>query len=178
VPHLPVQPQVVGQPDHAAIDPGTNEALLQQVLEEIAVLALLAADQGGQDHEIGATRQADDPLEDLVAGLGGDRPAALRTMPLAHPGVKHPQIVVNLGDRAYGRAGVLAGRLLRDRDRGADAGDQVDVWLGHLAEELPGEARKALDVAALPLGIEGVEGQRTLPRAAHAGQADQLVPRQ
>ena len=56
--------------------------------------------------------------------------------------------------------------------------DVVDVGLGHLAQELPGEARQAFDVPPLPLGIERVERQRALARAADAGQADQLVARQ
>jgi len=48
----------------------------------------------------------------------------------------------------------------------------------HLAEELPGEARKAFDVPPLAFGIECIEGQRAFARPAHAGQANQLVPRQ
>ena len=52
VPHLAVQPQVVAQADHAAVDPGAGESLLQQVGEQVAVFALLAADQRGQHREI------------------------------------------------------------------------------------------------------------------------------
>ncbi len=56
--------------------------------------------------------------------------------------------------------------------------DVVDVGLGHLPEELPGEARQAFDVPPLPFGIQRVERQRALARAADAGQADQLIARQ
>ena len=56
--------------------------------------------------------------------------------------------------------------------------DEIDVGLGHLPEKLPGEARQAFDVAPLPFGIQRVERQRALARAAHAGQANQLVARQ
>ena len=141
VPHLAVQAQVVTQTDHCAVDPGAHEALFQQVLEQVAIFALLTADQGGQDGKLRAARQSVDPLENLLSGLGRDGPIALGTMPRAHPGIEHPQIIVNLGDRADGRARALAGGLLRDGDRGADAGDQVDVRLGHLAEKLAGETR-------------------------------------
>ena len=68
--------------------------------------------------------------------------------------------------------------LLRDRDRRAQPADVVDVGLGHLAQELAGEARQALDIAPLPFGIQRVEGQRALARSADARQADQLVARQ
>ena len=98
----------------------------------------------------------------------------LRAVPLPDAGVQHAQVVVDLGDRADGRARVLAGRLLRDRDRRAQAADVVDVGLGHLAQELPGEAGQAFDVAPLPFGIERVERQRALARPADAGEADQL----
>ena len=54
----------------------------------------------------------------------------------------------------------------------------VDVGLGHLAQELPGEARQAFDIPPLPFGIQRVERQRALARSADAGQANQLVPRQ
>jgi hypothetical protein len=38
--------------------------------------------------------------------------------------------------------------------------DRVDLGLFHLPEELPGVGRERLDVAPLPLGVEGVERQR------------------
>src|SRR6202035_2208121 len=52
------------------------------------------------------------------------------------------------------------------------------VGLVHLAEELAGVGREGLDVAALALGVDGVEGQGRLPRAREAGEDDQLVPGQ
>ena len=103
---------------------------------------------------------------------------ALRAMPLPGAGVEHAQIIVNLGDRADRRARVLARRLLRDRNRRAQARDEIDVRLGHLPQKLPGEARQAFDVAPLPFGIQRVEGQRAFARAADAGQANQLIARQ
>jgi hypothetical protein len=48
------------------------------------------------------------------------------------------------------------------------------VRLLHLAQELAGVGRQRLDVAALALGVEGVEGQRRLARAGHAGEDHQL----
>ena len=45
-------------------------------------------------------------------------------------------------------------------------------------EELAGEGGEAFDVATLPLGIERVEGEARLARAAHAGQTDEPAARQ
>ena len=61
---------------------------------------------------------------------------------------------------------------------GLKPADVIDVGLGHLPQELPGEAGQAFDVPPLPFGIERVERQRAFARAADAGEANQLVPRQ
>jgi len=53
--------------------------------------------------------------------------------------------------------------LLLDRDRRRQPFDQVDVGFS-IIEELPREA-KAFDVAALPLGVERIEGERRLSGA-------------
>ena len=76
----------IAEPDHAAVDPRTDKALLQQVCEQVAVFALLAANQRRQHEKPRAARQGQDALDDLLAALGGDRPAALRTVPLCPPG--------------------------------------------------------------------------------------------
>ena len=61
---------------------------------------------------------------------------------------------------------VLTGVALVDRDRRRDAVDAVDLRLVHALEELPRVGGEALDVAALALGVEDVEGERRLARAA------------
>ena len=111
-------------------------------------------------------------------GLGGDRPAAHRAMALADAGVQDAQVVVDLGDGADGGAGIAGGGLLLNADGRRQAAQQIDVGLLHLPHELAGIAGQGLDVAALPLGIESVEGQRTFAGAADAGEDDQLVARQ
>ena len=161
-----------------AIDAGADEAALEHVGEEVLVLALLAADDRGEDEEARPLRQGQDAADDLLARLGRDRPAALRAVALADAGVEHAQVVVNLGDGADGRARVAAGGLLLDADGRRQAAEVVDVGLRQLAEELAGVARQRLDVAPLALGVERVEGQRDFAGAADAGEDDELVARQ
>src|SRR5690606_39892042 len=48
----------------------------------------------------------------------------------------------------------------------------------HALEELLCVRRERLDVAALPLGVDGVEGERRLAGAARAGEHDQRAARQ
>jgi hypothetical protein len=88
------------------------------------------------------------------------------------------QVVVDLGDRADGRARVVRRRLLLDRDRRRQPFDQIDVGLFHQLQELPRVGRQRLDVAALPLRIQRVERERALARPGQAGDDDQPMPRQ
>ena len=96
----------------------------------------------------------------------------------AYPGEQQPQIVVDFGDRADRGARVPAGRLLLDRNRGAEPVDLLDIGLLHHLEELARIGREALDITALAFGIDGVEGERGFPRTGEAGHHDQLVTRQ
>jgi hypothetical protein len=51
------------------------------------------------------------------------------------------------------------------------------VRLLHLPEELAGVGRERLDVAALPLGVEGVESERALAGPRDAGEHHQALLR-
>ena len=53
----------------------------------------------------------------------------------------------------------------------------VDVGLLHHLEELARIGAERLDVAALPLGVDGVEGERGFARAAEAGDHRQGLAR-
>jgi hypothetical protein len=117
----------------------------------------------------------EDLVDDLLGGLAGDGLAAVGTVRHADAREEQSQVVVDLGDGADGRAGVARGGLLVDRDGRGEALDEVDVGLVHLAEELAGVGREALDVAALALGVDRVKGQRRLARPRESGKDDQLV---
>ena len=170
---LLLQLRRVGQRVHHAVDPGPGEALGLQLAEQVDVLALAAADHRGQHLEPGALGHLQHPVDDLLRGLPADRPPAHRAVRPAGPRVEQPEVVVDLGDRADGRARVAGGRLLVDRDRRRQALDEVDVGLVHLAEELPRVRRQRLDVAPLALGEDRVEGQAGLARPGQPGEHDQ-----
>ncbi len=58
VPHLAVERQVVGKLHDSAIDAGPHETLLEQVLEQVAVFALLAANDRREHGELRAGSSA------------------------------------------------------------------------------------------------------------------------
>jgi hypothetical protein len=123
-------------------------------------------------------RHLADHRDDLILGLTGDLAAALGAERLADPGEQDAQEVVDAGDGSDGAARVPAGGLLADGDGGGEPVDAVDFGPRQLVEELAGVDGQGFHVAALALGIEGVEGQAALAGAGHAGQADQPVARQ
>ncbi len=162
--------------DHA-VEPHAREAFLLEVGEQLAVLALAAADDGRQQQGAGARVALDQPIDDLGRRLPFDGAVADRAVGGSCAREQQPQVVVDLGDGAHGGAGVVAGRLLVDRDRGRQPLDGVDVGLVHDAEELTGVRRQALDVAALTFGVDRVERERRLARSRHAGEHDERVAR-
>ena len=81
----------------------------------------------------------------------------------------HLQVVIDLGDRADGGAGGANVVDLLDGDGGRDAVDGIDLGLVHALEKLARVGRERLDVSALALGVDRVEGEGRLAAPAGAG---------
>ena len=169
---------LVFQLAHLAVHLDAREAVRAQLREELAVLALAAAHDGRDHAEARALLQLGHLVHDLLDALPGDGPAAVGAVRVAHARVEQAQVVVDLGDRAHRGARVARGGLLVDGDGRREALDGVHVRLVHLPQELARVGRQRLHVAALPLGVDGVKGQRRLARAGEAGDDDEAVPRQ
>jgi hypothetical protein len=161
-----------------AVDADAGVAGLLPLGEFLAVLALAAADDRGEQIKARAFGESHHPVDHLADLLGGDRLAGRGAVGHADARPEQAHIVVDLGDGGDGGARVAAGRLLLDRNGGAEALDVIDVRLLHQLEELARIGGQALDIAPLPLGIDGVEGEAGLARARQAGDHDQLVARQ
>ncbi len=156
-----------------AVHPRAHEPLAARLLEEVAELPLPAAHQWREDLELRARRPRQHRVGDLAGGLALDRGAVVRAVRRAGARVEEAQVVVDLGDGADGGARVLAGGLLLDRDGGGEPLDRVHVRLLHQPEELPGVGGEGLDVAALALGVDGVEGEGRLAGSGEAGDDGQ-----
>ena len=161
-----------------AVDLDAREALAGQILEDVLVLALAVADDRRVDREPRPLLELQHLVDDRVEALPRDRLAADRAVRTPDPRVEQAQVVVDLGHGADRRARVARGRLLVDRDRRAEAVDVVDVRLLHHLQELPRVGRERLDVPALALRVDRVEGERRLAGAGQPGDADEAVPRQ
>ncbi len=100
-----------------AVDLQPLKTLLLQFGDFLAVLALAASDMGRQQQQARAFGQHHDPVDHLRNGLRFDGQAGRRRIGNADARPQQAHIVVDFGDRADGRARVLRGRLLLDRNR-------------------------------------------------------------
>ena len=164
--------------DDAPVDAESHIALRLHRLEQLDELALAVAHHRREHHQLRLLGQRQHRVDHLADALRLQRQAVVRAVRRAGAGEEQAQVVVDLGDRAHRRARVVAGGLLLDRDRRRQALDHVDIGLVHQLQELARIGREALDIAALPFGIERVEGQAGLARARQPGDDDQRVLRQ
>ena len=159
-----------------AVQAQADEALLPETVEEPVVFALASLDDRGQDSDP-ALGRVQDPGHDLVGRLGADGPAAGRAMRRADPGEEQPEEVVHLGHGPDRGPGIGRNRLLVDGDGRGQSLDGFDLGFFHHVHVLPGVGRHALDIAALALGKQGVEGQGGLPGPGRTGDDDEFIPR-
>ncbi len=94
--------------------------------------------------------------------------AALDTESLAAAREEEAEVIVNFGSGGNGGARVACGIFLPNGHGRSDAGDFVDVGLFHALEKLARVGGEGFDVAALALGVDGVEGQGRFAGAADA----------
>ena len=161
-----------------AVDPGPHEALRPQALDDLRVLALAVVDDRGEQHEALAALAAlarHDRIDHLAHGLRVEHDPVVRAARLAGTREEEPQVVVDLGDGPDRGARVVRGRFLLDGDRGRQPLDVLDVRLFHHREELARVGGEGLDVAPLPLGVDGVERERGLARSREPGDHHQPV---
>ena len=123
---------------------------------------------GRHEHRPRAVLGRAELLDRAVDAARHGRDAAVGAERRAAVGEEQPQRVVDLGLRPDGRAGVADAVLLLERDRRRHGLDRVHVRPVQPLQELARVGRQRLGVAALPLGVERVEGERRLARARDA----------
>ena len=160
-----------------AVHAGTRVALGEQVLEEVHKLALTCADDGRENLQAGAFGVLLQDVHDLLRGLLGDFLTAFGAVRVADARPEQTHVVVDFGDGTDGRTRVLRGGLLVDGHRRRETLDEVYVGLIDLAQEHARVGGQRLDVAALTLGEDGVEGKRGLTGAGKAGEDNHRIAR-
>ena len=173
-----VERRGVGDLVQRAVNLDALIAVLLQLEQLLAVLALAPANDRREQQQARPLGQGQHAVDHLADGLRGDRQAGRGRIGDADPRPQQAHVIVDLGDGRDRRTRILAGGLLLDADRRRQALDMVDVGLLHHLEELAGIGAQRFDVAPLPLGIDRVEGEARLARPRQAGDDDEAVARQ
>ncbi len=163
------------QTGDVSVDARPDEALAAEFFDDVAELAGLAADDGGEEDEFAVGRKSEDGVGDFLRGLAPDDFAGFGIVGHAEGGVEDAEVIVDFGGGGDGRTRSGRGGALLDGDGGREAFDEIDVGSLEAIEELAGVGREAFDVFALSLGVEGVEGEGGFPGAARAGKDDEAV---
>ena len=121
---------------HFIVDDRAGIALGAQLVDEVLVLALTAAHDRGEHLEARALIHRANSVDDLLRSLGLDAGTTLGAVRHTRARVEQTQVVVDLRDRANGRARVARRGLLVDGHGGRQTLDEVHVGLVHLSEEL------------------------------------------
>ena len=153
-----------------AVDPHAAETLAVIFSQLLAVFALAAAHHRRQQIEPGAFLHRQKDVDHLADGLAADGKPCRRRVGDPDPRPQQAHIVVNLGDGADRRTRVARCRLLLDRDRRRQTFDEVDIRLLHHLQKLACVGGQRFDIAALPLGVNCIEGERGFAGAGQAGQ--------
>ena len=133
------------------------------------MVSRLGLDHRRQKDDARSFRKSQDRFQYLFGSLLTDRLAAAVTVRQTQFGVENAEIVVD-----FGQGGGCAPRIpqtepLVDRNGRLQPGDGVDVGPLELMEELARIVGEGFNVLPLPLGKDGVVGERALPAAARAG---------
>ena len=163
---------------HFAVDPGPDEAFFLEFEQVLFEFPLAVCHEGRQDHHLAALRDALHLIGDLLNRLRSDLASATVTKHMTDAGVQQPHVIVNFGDGADGGPGIFTGGFLFDGDGGRQALDVIDIWFLHQFQKLPGVGGQRFDIAALALGVDGIERERGFAGPAETGDDHQLFPRQ
>ena len=142
-----------------AVDTDGEEALAAHLLEQLAIVALTAAHQRGQDEDAPSGIVVPNHVDDLLLGILHHGLAGHIAVGTTGTGKEQTQVVVNLSGGANGGTGILVGGLLLNADDGRQTRYLVDIGTLQAAQEVAGVGREGLNVPALALGKDGVEGQ-------------------
>ena len=97
---------VLGEVARLAVDADADEPSPPGVLEDLFVLALATPHHGGENLDSGAVGKVDDGVDHLLDGLALDGTTAGMAVRVTDAGEEEAQVVVDLGDGAYGGARV------------------------------------------------------------------------
>lgn len=152
-----------------------EEPLAPHGLEELLVVTLPGAHQGGEQQHLAPFVALQDEADDLLLGVFHHPFARHVRVGIGCPGVEQSQEVVDFCHRAHRRTRVLVRGFLFNADDGAEARNLVHVGPFQVVQEVTCVGREGFDITPLAFGIERVEGQRAFSRPAQSRDDTQAL---
>ena len=170
---------------YLTVYPHIEVALLAHLFKQFLVVAFAVSYQRSQQVNPLSLILLQNQIQYLLFGVLHHLLARQVGISFSGTGKQQSQVVVHLRRRTYGRTRILVGRLLFDGDDrttlSAESRTQprylVHIGPLQVAQKVAGVCRKGLYISALPLCIDGIEGQRRFSAAAEAGNHRQAVAR-
>ncbi len=106
VPDVTGQLRGIRQSHDLTVHAGPCISLPDHVIEQIAVFALLPANNRAKDQHMRPGRQLENPRDDLLPCLRADRLTAARAVLSSRPGEQHTEIIMDLRDRPDRASGI------------------------------------------------------------------------
>ena len=156
---VPVQVDIVVEGMHDAVNAGADKPGLADLFEHRLVGALATAHHGCEHHDTTSIRERLDGVHDLLGRLSDNLAPANWAVRNTRARKQQTKIIVDLRHRAHGGTRIMGCAFLIDRNSGRKTLDVIHIGLIHLSQKLPGVSRKGLDVAALALREDRVEGE-------------------
>ena len=145
---------------HLAIHTDVEIALTTHTLEELTIVTLTLSHEWSQNIDALLVVIVEDHLDYLLLSVFHHRLTAQIAVGSTRTCVEQTQIIVDFGSSTHRRTRVLIGRLLFNADHRRKTSNLVNIRTFHIAQEVAGISRESLDIAALTLGENSVEGKR------------------
>ena len=160
-----------------SVDTHLGIPALAHLLEELLVMALPTLHQRRKEVALAVLVVLHDQGDDLLVRVSDHGFAGLRRICSRGAGIEKTEEVVYLRNRSNGRAWVVSGSLLLDRDDRTETRNGFNLRLFQYAHKVLGIGRERIHVPSLTFRIYGIEGQRRLSASAQSRHDDELPAR-
>ncbi len=146
-------------------------------LKQFLIMTLTAFDKRGEKRYAMTIESRLYHVENLTFGIFHHFLTRLIRTRLTGTRIEQTQKIVDLRYSANSRARILIRCLLLNRDDRAKAGNLVNIRALRTSEKLTGIGGESLNIATLPLSINGIKCERRLSATAHACEDNKTIPR-
>ena len=164
--------------ENFAVDADALETAPAEIFDFVGKQGAFDLCVGRAENELGACGKGAELVEAIVEGAARDFTSVVRAKLRSRDGPEQAGVVGDFRSGGDGRARVvIGGAALLDRDDGRKAVDEIDVRARDLFEIGAHFRRKAFEILARALGVNGVECERRLPGTGNPGKHHELVAR-